>query len=56
MTLTPSDLTLGQRLLERLDQAALFSQAGPEVTRLFCSVEHRRLPSARRERPRACRV
>lgn len=43
MTRMSSNDALGQRLMERLDQAAAFSQPGAGVTRLFCSDEHRRL-------------
>ncbi|WP_249977318.1 allantoate amidohydrolase [Vreelandella olivaria] len=34
---------LGQILIKRLDEAALFSEPGPGVTRLFCSPEHRNI-------------
>lgn len=34
---------LGQRLMKRLDEAAVYSLPGPGVTRLYASDEHRRL-------------
>lgn len=40
---------LGKILIERLDEAAQFSEPGPGVTRLFCSQQHREvLPLIRR--------
>ncbi|SHF65623.1 allantoate deiminase [Modicisalibacter ilicicola DSM 19980] len=39
--MTTPILTLGQTLLQRLDEAARHSEPGPGVTRLFCSDEHR---------------
>jgi len=40
MTTDHDDNSLGQTLMERLDEAATLSMPGPGVTRLFCSEEH----------------
>ena len=43
MTADHETMTLGAQLLERLDEAACFSESGAGVTRLFCSQEHRQV-------------
>lgn len=43
MTLSRSADDLGRRLMERLDEAAVYSLPGQGVTRLFAGEEHRRL-------------
>ncbi|WP_442487904.1 allantoate amidohydrolase [Halomonas litopenaei] len=43
MTADHETMTLGAQLLERLDEAAQFSEPGPGVTRLFCSEQHRQV-------------